>query len=270
LETSSSRVLVVEDSDSFRKFVCSTLGKKPELQIVGEVSDGLDGVQKGEELQPDLILLDIGLPTLNGIEAARRIRKVSPTSKIIFVTQESSADMVEEALKIGACGYVVKAHAGSELMAAVEAVRQGRLFISAGLAGHKFTDAVDAQVPDLRCDEEALPSLVPTKAEITPCHAVQVYSDDALFLDGFTRFITAALKAENAVIVVATESHRASLLQRLQAGGVDVAAAIERKRYISLDVPDMFSPVQFAKVVGDLVVEAAKVEGGEHLRVAAG
>jgi hypothetical protein len=78
-----------------------------------------------------------------------------------------------------------------------------------------------------------------------------------LFLDGFTRFITAALKAENAVIVVATESHRAGLLQRLQAGGVDVAAAIERT-------------IQFAKVVGDLVVEAAKAAWGEHLRVAAG
>jgi KaiC/GvpD/RAD55 family RecA-like ATPase len=90
-----------------------------------------------------------------------------------------------------------------------------------------------------------------------------------LFLDGFTRFITADLKAENAVIVVATESRRASLLQRLRAGGVDVGAAIERKRYIPLDVPDTFSPVQFATVVGDLV-EAAKAAGGEDLRVAAG
>jgi KaiC/GvpD/RAD55 family RecA-like ATPase len=89
-------------------------------------------------------------------------------------------------------------------------------------------------------------------------------------LDGFTRFITASLKAENAVIVVATESHRVSILQRLQAGGVDVAAAIERKRYIPLDVPDTLSPVQFAKVVDDLVVEAAKAAGGEHLRIAAG
>ncbi|HXQ39228.1 MAG TPA: response regulator, partial [Anaerolineales bacterium] len=75
METSSNRVLVVEDSDAFRKFICSTLGKRPELQIVGEVSDGLEAVQKVEELQPDLIVLDIGLPSLNGIEAARRIRK---------------------------------------------------------------------------------------------------------------------------------------------------------------------------------------------------
>jgi len=246
------------------------LETRPELQLIGRVSDGLEAVHKAEKLQPDLIVLDIGLPSLNGIEAARQIRKLSPNSKILFLSQESSVDMVEEALRLGALGYVVKAHAGTELLAAVEAVSQGRQFVSCGLSGHKFTDAVDAQVPDRICDEEALPSLVPRKAEITPCHAVHFYSDDALFLDGFTRFITAALKAENAVIVVATESRRASLLQRLQAGGVDVAAAIERKRYIPLDVPDTFSPIHFAKVVGDLVVEAAKGLGGEHLRVAAG
>jgi CheY-like chemotaxis protein len=76
LDTSSVRVLVVEDSEPFRRFLCSTLGKRPELQIVGEVSDGLEAVQKAEELQPDLIVLDIGLPSVNGIEVARRIRKL--------------------------------------------------------------------------------------------------------------------------------------------------------------------------------------------------
>ena len=147
METSSVRVLVVEDSGPFRRFVCSTLGKRPELQIVSEVSDGLEAVQKAEELQPHLILLDIGLPTLNGINAARRIRKVSPTSKIIFVTQESSPDIAEEALASGGLGYVVKANAGSELMAAVEAVRQGRLFVSVGVAGQRLAEVTDKQAP---------------------------------------------------------------------------------------------------------------------------
>jgi DNA-binding NarL/FixJ family response regulator len=94
------------------------------LQIVCEVSDGLEAVHKAEELQPDLILLDVGLPSLNGIEAARRIRKVARKSKILFLSQESSADVVQEALGTGAAGHVVKAHAGSELLTAVEALRQ--------------------------------------------------------------------------------------------------------------------------------------------------
>ena len=132
----SLRILLVEDYEPFRRFICSTLGKRPELQVVGEASDGLEAVHKAEELQPDLIVLDIGLPTLNGVEAARRIRKLSPKSKILFVSQESSADVVQEALCLGALGYVAKTHAGSELLAAVEAVCQGRRFVGAGLASH--------------------------------------------------------------------------------------------------------------------------------------
>jgi DNA-binding NarL/FixJ family response regulator len=90
------------------------------LQVIGVASDGLEAVQKAEELRPDLILLDLGLPTLNGIAAAREIRKLVPEARIIFLTQESSADVAHEALSSGAQGYVVKAHAGSELLAALE------------------------------------------------------------------------------------------------------------------------------------------------------
>jgi DNA-binding NarL/FixJ family response regulator len=129
------RVLVVDDSEPWRRFVCSTLGKRPELQVICEVSDGLVAVQKAEELQPDLIVLDIGLPTLNGMEGAGRILKLAPESKILILSQESSADVVQEALSVGALGYVVKAHAGTELLAAVDAVCQGKQFISKGIIG---------------------------------------------------------------------------------------------------------------------------------------
>jgi DNA-binding NarL/FixJ family response regulator len=126
----SVRVLVVEDFAPYRRFICSTLASLGGLQIISEVSDGLEAVRKAEELRPDLILLDIGLPSLNGMEAARRIRKLSLESKIIFVSQESSADVVQAALDLGAQGYVVKAHAGTDLIAAVEAVLSGKSFVS--------------------------------------------------------------------------------------------------------------------------------------------
>jgi DNA-binding NarL/FixJ family response regulator len=136
-----TRVLVAEDYEPFRRYIVSTLGKRPEWQIVGEASDGLEAVRAAEALQPDLVTLDLGLPTLNGIEAARRIRKLCPKCKILFVSQVSSADVVQEALSIGAAGYVVKARAASDLLTAVEAVLDGRLFVSDGLLGQDLTVA---------------------------------------------------------------------------------------------------------------------------------
>jgi DNA-binding NarL/FixJ family response regulator len=123
------RVLVVDDFEPWRHFVSSLILMKPELQLVGEASDGLEAVQKAVELKPDLILLDIGLPTLSGIEAARQIRKLAPESKIIFLSQESSAEIVQEALSLGAWGYVVKTVAESELLTAVETVISGKKFV---------------------------------------------------------------------------------------------------------------------------------------------
>jgi DNA-binding NarL/FixJ family response regulator len=136
---------VVDDYEPFRRFVRSTLGKRPGLQIVREASDGLEAVRACEELRPDLVILDIGLPTLNGIEAARRIRKVSTASKILFVSQESSWDVVQETLGSGGLGYVVKVHAASELLAAVDAVCQGRQYVGSGISDPNRTGVTEAQ-----------------------------------------------------------------------------------------------------------------------------
>lgn len=135
------RVLVAEDYERFRRLLVSTLQNKwgVQVQYIREVADGLEAVQAAQSLQPDLILLDIGLPTLNGMEAARQIRKLSPTSRIVFVTQESSADMVQEALNMGACGYVVKADVGNELLAALTAVLRGEQFVGSRFAAHDFS-----------------------------------------------------------------------------------------------------------------------------------
>ena len=127
------RVLVVDDYEPFRRFVCATLEARPELQVIGEAADGFQAVQKAEELQPDLILLDIGLPTLNGIEAAHRISRLVPAAKILFVSQENDADVVAAALSNGAKGYLRKQNINSELLSAVEAVLQGDRFVSEGL-----------------------------------------------------------------------------------------------------------------------------------------
>jgi DNA-binding NarL/FixJ family response regulator len=131
---SPMRVLVVEDFAPFWQVIRLILAERPDVQVICEVADGLEAVQKTELLEPDLVLLDIGLPTLNGIEAARQIRKLAPKSKIIFLSQESSPEVVHEALNLGAWGYVAKTRAASDLLAAVDAFLEGRQFVSIGLA----------------------------------------------------------------------------------------------------------------------------------------
>jgi DNA-binding NarL/FixJ family response regulator len=129
------RILVVEDFELARRFITTALAKEPKFAVVGEVSDGLTAVVRAEELQPDLVLLDIGLPSLNGIEAAKRIRKAVPGAKILFVSQQSSPDLVQAALAVGGSGYVLKSDAGNDLLNAIHAVLQGETFLSRALRG---------------------------------------------------------------------------------------------------------------------------------------
>lgn len=125
-----NRVLVVEDFAPFRAFVSTLLREELAFQVVSEASDGFEAVRQAKELNPDLILLDIGLPGLNGIETARRLRELAPRSRIVFLTLEGSAEVVEEALGSGALGYVHKSRAGNDLVPAVAAVFGGKQFVS--------------------------------------------------------------------------------------------------------------------------------------------
>jgi DNA-binding NarL/FixJ family response regulator len=120
------RVLVVDDFAGFRDLICSMLSNRPALLVVAEASDGLEAVRNADELQPDLIVLDLSMPKLNGLEATQRIRTLSPKSKIIIASFESSTDFVREALRSGAAGYVIKAEIAIQLLPAIEAVLQDK------------------------------------------------------------------------------------------------------------------------------------------------
>jgi DNA-binding NarL/FixJ family response regulator len=250
------RILLVDDYKGWRNQVRLLLQGRPEWQIIFEASDGSEAVQKAEEIKPDLILLDIGLPKLNGIEAARRIRQLSPSSKIVILSMDDSLDAVQVALATGAQGYVYKARAQSDLLPAIDAALRGIQFVSSLLRGYKFTDA--------------------TGAKAHHHHEVQFYSDHTVLLDRLVRFIAAALKTGDVGIVVATESHRDRLVQRLMEG-LDVDAAVKEGRYIPVDavgtlpifmVNDMPDSARFLEIVGGLIEEAAKKGKTEHPRVA--
>jgi DNA-binding NarL/FixJ family response regulator len=125
----------VDDYEPWCRFASGIVAAQTGWLIIGEASDGLEAVHMAEHLQPDLVLLDIGLPKLNGLEAAHRIQAVAPTAKILFVSENRSRDIVEAALANGGRGYVVKAEAGSDLLRAIKAVLEGKRFVSASLAG---------------------------------------------------------------------------------------------------------------------------------------
>lgn len=259
------RILVVDDFEPWRRFVASALQKHSSLQIVFEASDGLQAVNKAKELQPDLILLDIGLPLLNGIEAARRICELAPNAKILFLSENDSSEIADAALNTGAKGYVIKSDAGRELLPAIQAVIEGKQFVSARFANQIFSGTHDEPISSERTEKRV-------------CHEVQFYRDDEAFLDGFARFVRSALDAGSAVIVVVTESHRQALDKRLQTSGLNMDAALKEGVYIPLDVHAMLSkiivnglpdPARFWKAAASLVEAATKSAKGKHRGVAA-
>jgi DNA-binding NarL/FixJ family response regulator len=273
-DTARIRVLLVDDSEPWRRFASKELHKKPELKVIGEVADGLEAVRQAQELQPDLILLDIGLPMLNGIEAARKMRDLLPNSKILFMSANRSSDLAAEALRTGAGGYVVKSDAAGELLPAVEAVLRGKLFVSSSLSGHDLINPEDEHQAER---EKVVPPFRLKKVENNH-HELSLYSDDAAFVDDFAHSIEAALENGNAVVVIATESHRANLLQQLRTDGVDIDAAAERKLYMPLDVSDSLSAVMdtstgengFPNCVPHAIEEALRTAKKRHLRLTVG
>jgi CheY-like chemotaxis protein len=219
----------------------------------------LEAVRKAEELRPDLIVLDIGLPKLDGIEAARRIRQVSPNSKIVFLTMDNSPDVAQGALSTGAQGYVHKARAQSDLLPAIDTVLRGEQFVSNKLGGTRVTDAAQ-------------------EAKAPRCHEVLFYPDEAVFVDSFVRFIASAVDAGDVAIVLVTQTHRDVLDQRLKAQGLDIDAALREGTYLPLDIAetlstfminDMPDSSRFVKARDDLIRRAAKAGKREHPRIVA-
>lgn len=256
-------VLVVDDYEPFRQYVCSALRGREDIKIVGELADGKDAIKKAEELKPDLIVLDIGLPKVNGVEAARQIRRLSPGSRILFLSQETSPEVVEMVLNLGARGYVVKMDAANELLSAVDAVLRGERFIGNRLANSDLRASTQPS-EDFPC----IPNETRRQSKaISRYHEAGFYSDDASLIDAFSEFIRSALIDEGAVIVVATVSHHQELLKRLAAMGVAVAGAVKQGRYIPLEVTATLSTfmhngsldrIKFCNVANDLVDRAAK------------
>ena len=255
------RVLVVEDHEWWRRYLSSALESATQWEIVGAVSDGIEAVQKARDLKPDVILLDIGLPGLNGIHAARQILADDPSSRILFVTEQQSLDIVEVALGTGARGYIVKSTVGRELLPAMNTVVEGGRFVSAKFAGRGFEITNDGRV-----------------AWEVRCHEAGFYADESSLLKDYVRFAEGALDTGNGLVMVVTSSRRDRIYQQLQARGIDIDRAIRERRCLWRDVPAALASfivdgqvdeARFWNAASALIMEAARGSRRDPPRVSA-
>jgi DNA-binding NarL/FixJ family response regulator len=255
------RVLIVDDYELWRRHVGSALRNDLRWQIVGEASDGLEAVEKAGALKPDLILLDVGLPTLTGIEAARRILALDPNARIVFLSEHRSWDIVQVALATSACGYIVKSDVGAELPSVLEAILDGRRFISASVVKLALTRATSEPF-----DQK------------TRRHEAVFHSDETSLLDDYARFAGSALEAGHAAIFIGNRSRREQIERRMQARGLDSDRIRKEGRYLPLDLEKVlstfmldgrFDDARFLSVATSLLMKAASAAPGERIRVAA-
>jgi DNA-binding NarL/FixJ family response regulator len=211
------RVLVVDDYEPWRRRVASELGKSARWRVIGELEDGVDAVRQAKACRPDVILLDIGLRTLNGVDAARRILDDDPGARILFLTGQSTPDIAEAALATGAAGYLIKTEAGRSLIRALESVAAGGRFVSRGLP---------AELADVTRDGAARSG---------HRHDAVFHADEAGLVNDYARFAEAALAAGQPVVVVAAGDRLGKVLRLLESRGVAVGEAVRHGRYAAFD-----------------------------------
>ena len=214
----------------------------------------MEAIRQAEALRPDLVILDIGLPTLSGLEVAGRLRANVPDAKVMFVTNESSLEVVEQAFKRGAHGYVYKPRVQRDILPVLDAIIRGGRFVSGGLERIATGD-----------------SLASHRHDVVFC------SSDVVLIGAFSRFIAGELREGSAVVAVVTAAHGRSVQSSLEASHVDVAMAIRQQRYLPVNVSELLEkatvngrpdPLRYLDAAGDLLTDVTRRASDQHARIA--
>ena len=211
-------VFIVDDYEPWRRQVRSALERNARWHVVAEAADAYEAISQAEAFRPDIILLDVGLPSPNGIYAARRILEHNPHAKILFVSQYESWDIAKAALEEGARGYVAKSTASSDLLLAMDAILEGRRFISGRLGR-----LLNAPTRERRVER---------------AHEAGFYSSEGALMDDYVCLARTALEIGHTFVIIAESRRRDHLRRVLEARGIDVGKAMRVGRYRDLDLAD--------------------------------
>jgi DNA-binding NarL/FixJ family response regulator len=196
------RILVADDHEVVRRGLCALLHSQPDWEVCGECGDGRDAVDKATKLKPDVVILDIGMPSLNGLEATRQILKINPQIRVLILTLHDSDQVVREVLNAGARGFLLKSDAARDLVAAVEALRRDKTY---------FTSKVASMVLEgyLKNGVGSPSAPAPTRNRLTPREREIVQ----LLAEGkSTKEVAVAL----GLSVKTAETHRSNIMRKLE------------------------------------------------------
>jgi DNA-binding NarL/FixJ family response regulator len=210
------KVLIADDHEIVRQGLRSMLEAQRDCQVVGEAGDGRQAVTLTKELNPDVVILDIGMPTLNGLEATRQILKMRPQTKVLILTMHESDSVIREVLDAGARGYILKTDAGRDLVTAVDSLRRNKTFFTSRVS-QMILDGFLKGDPRPQNSESGAVRLTPRQREIVQLLAEGKSSKEvAVALD---------------LSVKTAETHRANIMRKLDCHSVSevVRYAIRNK-----------------------------------------
>lgn len=192
------RILIADDHEIVRRGIRALLEQHPGWEIIGEVEDGREAVRQSNQLKPDLVLLDVGMPNLNGLEATRQILAVSPQTRVLVLTMHDSEQVVRGAVAAGARGFLLKSETGRELVNAVEALQNHRTFFSSEAAGFILDGYLNSRLP---VEPATKNHLTPREREV-----IQLLAEGKK-----TKEVAAALNLS----VKTAETHRTNIMHKL-------------------------------------------------------
>lgn len=195
------RILVADDHEVVRRGLCALLQNQPDWEICGEATNGREAVEKAVKLNPDVVILDVGMPNLNGLEATRQIVKAKPQIRILILTLHDSDQLVQEVLNAGARGFLLKSDAARDLVTAVEALRNNKIYFTPKVASMVLEGYLRRNTPDVPPEEPPRSRLTPREREI-----VQLLAEGKS-----SREVADAL----GLSIKTAETHRANIMRKL-------------------------------------------------------